>query len=93
MTDEVNDLIQNAFENPALFSFECSSSGLTQDFARLNLGENNRADKILSNAEKFFHSKTKITACLMRTSALGRYMEYCLHTQMQILQITDGKNW
>ena len=28
MTDEVNDLIQNAFENPAQFRFESSSSGL-----------------------------------------------------------------
>ena len=52
MTDKVNDLIQNAFENPAQFSFESSSSGLTQDLARLYLGDNNRADKILSNAEK-----------------------------------------
>ena len=52
MTDEVNDLIQNAFENPAQFRFESSSSGLTQDLARLNLGDNNRADKILSNVEK-----------------------------------------
>ena len=52
MTDEVNDLIQNAFENPAQFSFESSSSGLTQDLPRLNLGDNNREDKILSNAEK-----------------------------------------
>ena len=52
MTDEVNNLIQNAFEKPAQFCFEFSSSGLTQDLARLNLGDNNRADKILSNAEK-----------------------------------------
>ena len=52
MTDEVNDLIQNAFENPAQFRFESSSSGLTQHLARLNLGDNNRADKNLSNAEK-----------------------------------------
>ena len=52
MTDEVNNLIQNAFETPAQFSFESSSSGLTQDLARLDLGDNNRADKILSNAEK-----------------------------------------
>ena len=52
MTDEVSDLIQNAFENPAQFRFESSSSGLTQGLARLNLGDNNRADKVLSNAER-----------------------------------------
>ena len=52
MTDEVNDLIQNAFENPAQFRFESSSSGLTQRLARLNLGDNNRADKVLSMQRK-----------------------------------------
>ena len=51
-TDEVNDLIQNAFENPAQFRFESSSSGLKQDLARLNLSDNNHADNILSDAEK-----------------------------------------
>ena len=52
MIDEVNDLIQNAFENPAQFRFESSSSGLTQDSARLNLGDNNNTDNILSDAQK-----------------------------------------
>ena len=51
MTDEVNNLIQNAFENHVQFRFE-SSSGLTQDLARLNLGDNIHTDNILSNAEK-----------------------------------------
>ena len=51
MNDEVNDLIQNAFENPAQFRFE-SFSGLTQDLARLNPGDNIHANNILSNAEK-----------------------------------------
>ena len=52
MTYEVNDLIQNAFENPVQFRFESSSSGLIQDLASLNLGDNNHADNILSDAEK-----------------------------------------
>ena len=51
-TDEVNDLIQNAFENNAQFRFESSSSGLTQELARLNLVDNNHADNTLSDAEK-----------------------------------------
>ena len=52
MTDEVNGLIQNAYENPSQFRFESSSSVLTQKLARLNLGDNNLADNILSDAEK-----------------------------------------
>ena len=52
MTDEVNELIQKAFKNPAQFRFESSSSGLTQDLARLNLDDNNHADNILSNTEE-----------------------------------------
>ena len=59
MTDDVDDLIQNAFENPAKFRFESSSSGLIQDLARLiqDLGDNNHADNILSGAEKDYLMK------------------------------------
>ena len=52
MTDEVNDLIQIAIENPSQFRFESSSSGLTQDLARPNLGDNNHVDNIFSDAKK-----------------------------------------
>ena len=52
MTDEVNDLIQIAIENPSQFRSKSSSSGLTQDLARPNLGDNNHVDNIFSHAEK-----------------------------------------
>ena len=103
MTDEEDHLIQNAFENPKQFKRFESCSGLTQDLARPNLGDNNHADKFfLSDAEKksdekFLHLKTQITACGMRTKCSGKIdgmnTLYSLHTQLQFLQIAHAKNW
>ena len=42
----------SAIGNPAQFRFDSSFSGLRQYLARLNLRDNNHADKFLSDAEK-----------------------------------------
>ena len=43
--------------------------------------------------EIFSTQKHKLQRASGERSALRTHMEYCLHTQMQILQIADGKNW